>query len=428
MRDSDSTGGAASRSAHATDRFAGGRPCPICAGRHVVALHTQRLVLPEEFGLPDAFDVVACDLCGMVYSNMSLDPEGLTSYYRAETYAFGSKADRSGEKSDEALTLPVDVARLRGLVNNLERLVESRDARILDVGCGLGALLALLEDAGYTDVQGIDPSRSAVSAVKRSGRRAQVGTADEPPLDIGKFDVVIMSHVLEHIDRPRKAIQKLRAFLKPAAVVYAEVPDASRYAEFLKEPFVDFNIEHVNHFSMAHLNELFRSAGFAIAAMGRNDCELAENWPYPAIYGVWRMIDTPLENSSSAPRRVEYLRLKVTDYVNDSRDLLARFDEQIATKLGGRRRVAVRCLGHRAWTLLAGTMLRDLEVVAYIDSSPSKQRLTIRGTAVTAPEACLEAGIPIVVLAYNVEASIVREYAHSDPEREVITLGRSRPC
>jgi hypothetical protein len=68
-----------------------------------------------------------------------------------------------------------------------------------------------------------------------------------------------------------------------------------------------------------------------------------------------------------------------------------------------------------------------LDVVAYIDNAPAKQGLTVRGIRVVGPEVPIAAGIPIIVLAYHVETAVVDEYAVSDPQREVITVGRSRP-
>ena len=408
--------------------MADGRPCPVCGERFVAVMHQQRLVLPTEFRLPEEFNVVICSLCGMTYSDVAINPESLTAYYRAETYAFGSEVNASGSMGKHMPSSCVDVPRLRGVVKQLLRRFQSRDVRLLDVGCASGALLTLLEDAGFTDVQGIDPSLSAISAANRIGHRAWAGVAEDVLATMGMFDVVVFSHVLEHMSRPREAIERLREVLQPGGIVYAEVPDASRYAEFLVEPFVDFNVEHINHFSIGHLDELFHACGFTTAVSGRNDSELTENWPYPTIFGMWQMLDTPCIGGSLEPTDNEAFHAEMVRYVSMSRELLARYDQQIAAKLAGRRRVAVRCLGHRAWTLLAGTMLRDLDVVAYIDSSPSKQGLTIRGIRITGPDAPLADGVPIVVLAYNVEAAIVREYAKSDPEREVITLGRSLPA
>jgi hypothetical protein len=229
--------------------------------------------------------------------------------------------------------------------------------------------------------------------------------------------------VLEHLGRPRAALANLRGALRPGALVYAEVPDAARYADYLVEPFVDFNHEHVNHFSLPHLDELFRASGFTVESTGEKLITVV-NWPYPVVYGMWRKTD---DIGDAAPRAVGDLRERLVPYITGSRRLLERYGDEIAAKLNGRKQVAVRCLGYRAWTLLGETMLRDLDVVAYIDNAPAKQGLTVRRIRVVGPEFPIAAGVPIIVLAYHVETAVVDEYAASDPQREVITVGRSRP-
>lgn len=403
------------------------RVCPVCADPRAGVFHTQELVLPAEFELPEVFDVVICELCGMAYSNTTAESDRLTAHYRADSYAMYNWEDHTPQApGGAALGPPVDVARLRVLAGQLSRLLPSRSARILDVGCASGTLLALLSEAGFTDVQGIDPSPSAVAAAHQLGQRARVANADVVlSQDLGTFDVVIISHVLEHLGSPREALQHLRGVLRPGGLVYAEVPDAARYSEFLVEPFVDFNHEHVNHFSMAHLAELFRLSGFAEVVSGEKMITVL-NWPYPVVYGVWRMLEAASGDDVQDGLDGGSLRERLDPYVTGSRELLAKYDDILIAKLSGRRRVAVRCLGYRAWTLLANTVLRDLDIVAYIDNSLSKQALTVRGIRVTGPEIPVETGIPIIVLAFHVERAIVAEYAKSDAAREVIALGRSR--
>lgn len=419
----------ADRSSVASERASLRRPCPVCGATRAEVLHTQHLVLPAEFELPETFDVVTCAACGMAYSDIFAEDRGLTETYRAANYSMHNWEDRDpGAAAAPELGSPVDVSRLRVVMETLARQLVRRDLRILDVGCASGTLLALLSTAGFGDVQGIDPSASAVASARRLGQRAWVGDLDTPlPAELGTFDVVILSHVLEHLANPRTALSNLRAALRPGALVYAEVPDAARYAEYLVEPFVDFNHEHVNHFSLPHLDELFRASGFVVESTSDKLITVV-NWPYAVVYGMWRLCETIPDAWTSTRHNVDDLRRHLMPYVTGSRALLARYGGEIAAKLHGRKRVAVRCLGYRAWTLLGGTLLRDLDVVAYIDNAPEKQGLTVRGIRVVGPDVPIARGVPVVVLAYHIESAVVDEYAASDPEREVITIGRSRPA
>lgn len=75
-------------------------------------------------------------------------------------------------------------------------------AAVLEVGCGEGMLMTLLQDAGYR-VWGVEPSRSACKRLKTKGMTVFEGFFPQAlPDDAPPFDGVIMSHVLEHIADP----------------------------------------------------------------------------------------------------------------------------------------------------------------------------------------------------------------------------------
>lgn len=75
---------------------------------------------------------------------------------------------------------------------NLRRL---RPGRMLDVGCGVGRCLAFVDG----DAVGIDHNPSSVQECRDRGFQAH--TPEEfAALDLGTFDTILLSHVLEHLD------------------------------------------------------------------------------------------------------------------------------------------------------------------------------------------------------------------------------------
>ncbi len=101
-----------------------------------------------------------------------------------------------------------------------ESPVKSFDARILDVGCGSGALVRELAMHGFRRVEGIDPYMAdGSSSSKPRLRRANV--AD---LRGEHFDLVMLTHVLEHVEQPLQTLQAIRAVLAPGGVCRIEVP------------------------------------------------------------------------------------------------------------------------------------------------------------------------------------------------------------
>ena len=83
------------------------------------------------------------------------------------------------------------------------------------------------------------------------------------------------------------------------ALLYVEVPDASRYADFAWSPFQDFNSEHINHFSLISLDNLLRQCGFRPLRLAAKEILSAPDMPYPAIYGFGHAGRAPCRPRSS---------------------------------------------------------------------------------------------------------------------------------
>src|ERR1700676_3934818 len=95
-------------------------------------------------------------------------------------------------------------------------------ARVLDIGCGDGALLAYLAREKAVDGRGIELSQSGVNACVRHGLSVIQGDADRD-LDAfpgGAFDVVVLSQTLQATRRPRHVVEALVRIGKRAIVSF----------------------------------------------------------------------------------------------------------------------------------------------------------------------------------------------------------------
>ncbi|SIO55185.1 Methyltransferase domain-containing protein [Singulisphaera sp. GP187] len=265
-----------------------GRECPICEGPAADVLHTQRFVLPEDHPLGDGYDVVCCCGCGFVYADTSATQEDYDAFYaRHSKYEDNVTSTGGGGTS-------WDAERMVQMGQDLARLIPDKAARIVDVGCANGGMLASLKGLGYGQLCGIDPSPACANYVRmHHGIEAYAGSLTQLPAEAGPADAVLLSHVLEHVRDLQPALAAVRAIMKPGAVLYVEVPDASRYHEFLFAPFQDFNTEHINHFSTQSLANLLAASGFRLTASGRRIVASSPTMPYPAIYVVGVFQDDP---------------------------------------------------------------------------------------------------------------------------------------
>lgn len=95
-------------------------------------------------------------------------------------------------------------------------------ARVLDIGCGDGALLRLLRDLRQVDGRGIDVSRENVNACVAQGLSVIQGDADSD-LDTypdDAFDAVILSQTIQATRRPRAVLEQLLRIGKRAIVSF----------------------------------------------------------------------------------------------------------------------------------------------------------------------------------------------------------------
>src|SRR5215510_10585042 len=105
---------------------------------------------------------------------------------------------------------------IRFILNNITR---KEGLRILDIGCGYGRLsLPVIEKFPNAEIIGIDVSKNFVELFKKMTRQSSfVGTIEDIPADIGKFDYIICVTVLMYVEKSKleKTVGNLVSLLKP---------------------------------------------------------------------------------------------------------------------------------------------------------------------------------------------------------------------
>ncbi len=95
-------------------------------------------------------------------------------------------------------------------------------SRVLDIGCGDGALLAYLAREKGVDARGIELSQSGVNACVRHGLSVIQGDADRDleAFPDGAFDVVVLSQTLQATRQPRQVLEELLRIGRRAIVSF----------------------------------------------------------------------------------------------------------------------------------------------------------------------------------------------------------------
>jgi hypothetical protein len=192
---------------------------------------------------------------------------------------------------------------------------------------------------------------------------------------------VILSHVLEHLSDLKGAATVIRQLMKPSGMAYIEVPDASRYHEFVTSPFQDFNTEHINHFSSQSLSNLFLSSGLFMKESGHTEISSSENTKYPVVYGVFNCKDT-----GETAHKDNTLRDWINSYIEKSSAIMEGIDRQIKSILSKTDEVIVWGTGQLAMKLLSETSLGKAKIAGFVDGNPINQGQIFYGLQILSPE------------------------------------------
>jgi SAM-dependent methyltransferase len=147
-----------------------------------------------------------------------------------------------------------------------------RPRSLLELGCGTGAVIRECQRRGVADeLTGMDYSEVAIAYVSAHSHGIRCVQADImiPGFDFGgPYDVVVLSHVLEHLEEPLALLRSLIANVRFRYLV-AEVPLEDLWAARLKGLFRDRTNNaagHVQFYTRRSFRELLAQAGLAIEA------------------------------------------------------------------------------------------------------------------------------------------------------------------
>lgn len=153
---------------------------------------------------------------------------------------------------------------------------ELNASRILDIGCGNGALLHSLSALGTLTLVGCDPSASGIAAARQAvpfGSFYHLGVYDDPhQIPEHDLDVAIATEVVEHLFYPRALPRFAHAKLKPGGHLILSTP----YHGYLKNlalalvnkwddhhtPLWDGG--HIKFWSKRTLTQLLEQEGFRL--------------------------------------------------------------------------------------------------------------------------------------------------------------------
>ena len=154
-------------------------------------------------------------------------------------------------------------------------LVPDNAERVLDVGCGFGALGRELNARKARTMHGIERNPAAASHLQGIYQRYVIDDAEAglDELRAERYDCIVFADVLEHLVDPWAVLRKARAMLAPGGAVVASIPNIRNIAVLFnlvlrgRWRYEDSGLldrTHLRFFTRAEIHELYASAGLAI--------------------------------------------------------------------------------------------------------------------------------------------------------------------
>jgi SAM-dependent methyltransferase len=341
--------------------------------------------------LPDYYFLACCRNCGFVYANTPATAEDYDRYYFEHN------------KYSSTITIDTEADSIYGAIFPFLLKYIRKEEAVLDMGCGTGGLLMNMRKDGYSDLTGCDPSPASISKLKEKKIKCIKGSIyDVPPINMRKFNAILLSGVLEHLYDLKIALRNIFLYLKAEGKVICIVPDVLNYHCFPAPLPYYINIEHINHFSPGALLKLFEDCDFSVLE------SVCTNIEFGAIKAP--VIMAVFENQKN--KNISYI--KTNKYLNELDLKESTYNKTINEVISSQKKIAVWGTGNLARSFLKNTNLKNADISFFIDNNSEMVGKDFCGYKVAPPDSLYNFDGIILVL------SILY---FKDIERQIIGMG-----
>ncbi len=239
--------------------------CKICGEiTETISNRNLQLLVPDTYPLSGDIILKVCQSCQFVFNESSSTEDDYKTYYGN----FNKHHARSGKHKELD---HVYFERICGIISgNLDGSLIGCNA--LDFGSGSLLFGEIAKSFGATTVTNYDIGGTEPSNV---------------------YDAAVATHVFEHILDPLAALRNLTDLVKEDGLVLIAVPDLERYGELYYGPYSNFDLEHINHFSVYSLSRMFELSGLEVILVEQGERRVAPNLSYSEVLILGKKIARP---------------------------------------------------------------------------------------------------------------------------------------
>lgn len=226
--------------------------CCICGYNNFEVLAEK-----DRYGL--YMSVVICKECGLIQTNPRMTQDSYNEYYDVEYRKLYGGIEKPSQDFFKSQYIHG-----KAIYEYLENRLDTKltNLKVLEVGVGAGGILQYFKEKG-NEVYGCDLGSEYLMFGKNVyGLNLYRGTIDD--IEIGCTpDIIIYSHVLEHILNSIDELVKIKSICGPNTYIYIELPGVKNLTNSYDMDFLKYlQNAHVYHFTLATLKNIMGKAGY----------------------------------------------------------------------------------------------------------------------------------------------------------------------
>jgi SAM-dependent methyltransferase len=236
----------------------------------------------------------------------------------------------------------------------------------LDVGCSNGNLMLLLKNQGFQTF-GIEVSIEARE--KASERGLQIYDSIES-LGKHRFDLLLFSHVIEHVDAPAAFMNRYMPFLRDNGSIFVEVPSIELLSQAYESTFNNLSPNHIYHFSEDGIAKLATFLGCSVVALQHH-----HYLNYPSLMCLYR---------KKQPYAYQILRFQKN--VQNEQTIVDSIANRLQRHLKNYCHLVIWGCSDECYQILKRLTAETLTKTILVDSSPSKIGKKVLSLQISSPQ------------------------------------------
>lgn len=231
-------------------------PCPVCDRKSDLwatkGSRTDIYIKKLGFDIPYSQWSI-CKTCGMLFQNPRPTKEQIEKLYTQNQY-FGTEYLNKLKR--------ISIIKHTDKINWLKKILPetTKNNVALDMGCGIGGSIKLLDQAGF-NAYGVEPDPvMAKEGIKEFVVSIKTGLFNEVDIPANSVHLVYSNHVFEHLADPNKIVEKIQKVTTKDAYVFTCIPTYKKNTSL--EAYAWMNLSHNYIFTKETLENLFAKYGF----------------------------------------------------------------------------------------------------------------------------------------------------------------------